>query len=61
MTGSVQTKNNKYYAVLNIYDENHKRKQKWIDLELSSKGGNYRKAKKSQPQNRGWLFLRKVV
>ena len=44
MTGSLQIKRDKYYAVLNMYDENHKRKQKWIDLELSSKGNNYRKA-----------------
>ena len=30
MTGSVQQKNGKYYAVLNLYDEKGKRKQKWI-------------------------------
>ena len=44
MTGSLQKKNEKYYAVLNFYDENKKRKQKWIDLNLSTKGNNVRKA-----------------
>lgn len=44
MTGSLQKKNQKYYAVLNFYDENKKRKQKWIDLHLSTKGNNVRKA-----------------
>lgn len=30
MTGSLQIKNGKYYVVLNLYDENGKRKLKWI-------------------------------
>lgn len=30
MTGSLQTKNGKYYAVINLTDINGKRKQKWI-------------------------------
>lgn len=42
MTGSLQVKNNKYYLVLNCY-ENGKRKQKWIATDLPSKG-NKRKA-----------------
>ncbi len=37
MTGSLQQKNGKYYAVLNTY-ENGKRKQKWIDSSLPVKG-----------------------
>lgn len=37
MTGSLQIKNDKYYAVINLY-ENGKRKQKWICSELSVKG-----------------------
>lgn len=44
MTGSLQIKNDKYYAVINIY-ENGKRKQKWIDTHLAAKG-NKLKAEK---------------
>lgn len=43
MTGSLQTKNNKYYAVLNFRNKNGKRVQKWIPLNLSTRG-NKRKA-----------------
>ena len=35
MTGSLQIKNNKYYLVLNTY-ENGKRKPKWIATELAA-------------------------
>ena len=42
MTGSLQIKNDKYYAVLNM-KEGGKRKQKWISLDLPVKG-NKRKA-----------------
>ena len=38
MTGSLQIKNGKYYAVLNYRDEYDKRKQKWICTELEIKG-----------------------
>ena len=38
MTGSLQIQKGKYYAVLNIYDENDKRKQKWINTGLPEKG-----------------------
>lgn len=38
MTGSLQTKNGKYYAVINIIDENGKRKQKWFSTKLDIKG-----------------------
>lgn len=34
ITGSVQTKNGKYYAVINLYDNSGKRKPKWICLNL---------------------------
>ena len=44
MTGSLQTKKNIYYIVLNTY-ENGKRKQKWINTELPVKG-NKTKAQK---------------
>lgn len=43
MTGSLQIKNNKYYIVINYYDENNKRKLKWIKTDLPVKN-NKRKA-----------------
>lgn len=43
MTGSLQEKNGKFYAVLNFYDSDGKRKQKWINLNLPIRG-NKRKA-----------------
>lgn len=43
MTGSIQVKNGKYYAVINLYDCNGKRKNKWISTNLDVKG-NKRKA-----------------
>lgn len=42
MTGSLQTKNGKFYMVLNC-TENGKRKQKWLATGLPEKG-NKRKA-----------------
>lgn len=43
VSGHLQIKNGKYYAVLNYQDENNKRKTKWISLGLPEKG-NKRKA-----------------
>lgn len=43
MTGSIQIKNDKYYAVLNFKDKEGKRKQKWIATGLEVKN-NKRKA-----------------
>ena len=43
MTGSLQEKNGKFYAVLNFRDADGNRKQKWINLKLPIKG-NKRKA-----------------
>jgi len=43
MTGSLQIKSDKYYAVLNFKDKEGKRKQKWINLNLDVKN-NKRKA-----------------
>lgn len=40
MTGSLQSKNDKYYVVLNLYDDNGKRRQKWIATDIPSKKGN---------------------
>ena len=45
VTGSLQVKNGTYYAVLNLKDENGKRKQKWISTGLPIKG-NKRRAEK---------------
>lgn len=42
MTGSLQVKNDKYYAVLNFKDQTGQRKQKWIPLNLSVKGNKRR-------------------
>lgn len=44
MTGSLQVKNGKYYAVLNLY-VNGKRKQKWINSNLPVKGNKTRAEK----------------
>ena len=45
ITGFVTTKGGKYYAVLNLYDENGKRKQKWFSTDLPLRG-NKRNAEK---------------
>lgn len=45
MTGSLQEKNGKYYAVINTYDINGKRKPKWIATGFDVKG-NKKKAEK---------------
>lgn len=44
ITGSLQTKYGKYYAVLNLYSQDGKRRQKWIGTGLEIKG-NKKKAK----------------
>ena len=43
MTASIQTKNGRYYIVLNWYTREKERKQKWIKTELTVKGNNKRK------------------
>ena len=42
MTGSLQVKRDKYYIVLNTYDENNKRKLKWIATNLPVRGNKRR-------------------
>ena len=42
MTGSLQIKNDKYYAVLNFRDSTGKRVQKWINLDMPVKGNKRR-------------------
>ena len=47
MTGSLQTKNGMYTAVLNLKDESGKRKQKRINLHIEAIPGNKRKAERA--------------
>ena len=42
MTGSLQIKGGKYYAVLNFRDQSGKRIQKWFSLNLEAKGNKRR-------------------
>lgn len=51
MTGSLQIKNGKYYAVINVRSNNGVRKQRWISSGISSKG-NKKKAEQ---------FLRETI
>jgi len=47
MTGSLQIKRGKYYAVLNMKDELGQRKTKWIPIGISAEGNNKRVATKA--------------
>lgn len=47
MTASIQTKNDKYYIVLNWVDSG-KRNQKWVKTDLSVTGNNKRKAEQKR-------------
>lgn len=38
VTGSLQTKYGKYYAVLNLYSSDGKRRQKWVSTDLPERG-----------------------
>ena len=38
VTGNVQVKYGRYYAVINLYDEKGKRRQKWINTNLPIRG-----------------------
>lgn len=38
VTGSLQTKNGKYYVLVNLYDHSGKRTVKWVALGISAKG-----------------------
>ena len=42
MTGSLQIKGGKYYAVISYKNETGKRKQKWIGANLTVKGNKRR-------------------
>ena len=47
MTGSLRSTHGKFYAVLNLKDENGRRKQKLIGLNIEDAPGNKRKAQKA--------------
>ncbi len=40
ITGRLTEKNGKWYAVINLYTTEGKRKEKWVNLDLESKRGN---------------------
>lgn len=44
MTGSLQQKHGYYYAVLNIYDDDKKRTQKWVPTDIPVAGNHKRQA-----------------
>ncbi|MBQ1412938.1 MAG: site-specific integrase [Clostridia bacterium] len=46
VTGSIQMKNNKYYAVINLKDEHGYRKQKWIYTEIDVTKGSKKQAER---------------
>ena len=47
VSGSLQAKNGKYYAVLRVPDENGKIRQKWVSTGIKEKGNNRREAKRA--------------
>ena len=62
ITGRLTEKNDKWYAVLNLYTIEGKRKEKWINLNLDSKRGNkteagYRLGELLAKYNTGDLYL----
>ena len=44
ITGRLTEKNKKWYAVINLYDTEGKRKEKWIGLNLDTTRANKREA-----------------
>ena len=44
ITGRLTEKNKKWYAVINLYDTDGKRKEKWQGLNLDANKGNKREA-----------------
>lgn len=66
ITGRLVTKNQKWYAVLNLYDTGGNRKQKWMNLDLDEKRGtkteaNYRLEKLLMQYNTGDLYLQDTM
>ena len=66
ITGHLISKNQKWYAVLNLYDTEGKRKQKWANLDLKDGRGtkteaNYRLEKLLTQYNAGDLYLQETM
>lgn len=66
ITGRLVSKNDKWYAVLNLYDTEGKRKQKWIGLDLEDKRGtkteaNHRLTNLLAQYNVGDLYLQETM
>ncbi len=62
ITGHLVEKNNKWYAVINLYDVNGKRKEKWDNLDLATgrgtkKEATYRLSKLLDKYNSDDLYL----
>lgn len=62
ITGHLAEKNNKWYAVINLYDTDGNRKEKWKSLDLPVKKGNKTEANHRMNEiiaqyNTGELYL----
>ncbi len=66
ITGRLTEKNGKWYAVINLYDVNGKRKEKWQSLDLEAKRGSkteatYRLGEILSKYNCGDLYLQESL
>lgn len=66
VTGHLADKNGKWYAVINLYDADGNRKEKWQSLDLEAKKGtkteaNHRLNQVLERYNRGDLYLRETM
>ena len=66
ITGHLTSKNQQWYAVLNLYDTSGKRSQKWINLDLKDQRGtkteaNHRLAEILAQYNTGDLYLQEAM
>ena len=61
MTGSLQTRYDTFYMVINTYDNNGKRKQKWIPTELPIKGNKKRAEKLLRDTLREYEVKEKLI
>ena len=66
ITGHLADKNGKWYAVINLYDTEGKRKEKWANLDLEAKRGtkteaNHRMNELLAKYNTGELYLMEAL
>ncbi len=66
ITGRLTEKNGKWYAVINLYTAEGKRKEKWVNLDLEAKRGskieaNHRLAEILAQYNTGDLYLQETL